>query len=80
MQAVFLDNWMRVTGKVLHGGAYFPDPRPAGPMAAQMFSSSPSGGNPVFHPYSFLTTSVSMVNTYGGSTVDCAIVCLAVHQ
>lgn len=45
MQAVFLDNWMRATGKVLHGDAYFPDLKPAGPLAAQMFSSSPHGGS-----------------------------------
>jgi cardiolipin synthase len=45
MQAVFLDNWMRATGKVLHGEAYFPDLKPAGQLVAQMFSSSPSGGS-----------------------------------
>jgi cardiolipin synthase len=45
MQAVFLDNWMRATGKVLHGEAYFPALKPVGQMAAQMFSSSPSGGS-----------------------------------
>jgi cardiolipin synthase len=45
MQSVFLDNWMRATGKVLHGVAYFPALKPAGPLAAQMFSSSPSGGS-----------------------------------
>lgn len=44
MQAVFLDNWMRATGVVLHGEAYFPPLRKAGDQAAQMFSSSPSGG------------------------------------
>ena len=45
MQSVFLDNWMRVTGDVLHGDAYFPALKPAGDLAAQMFSSSPSGGS-----------------------------------
>ena len=45
MQSVFLDNWMRATGRVLHGEAYFPVLKPAGPFAAQMFSSSPSGGS-----------------------------------
>ena len=46
MQAVFLDNWIKVTGEVLLGPAYFPPqpPRPVGPSVAQMFSSSPSGG------------------------------------
>lgn len=45
MQSVFLDNWMRATGKVLHGEAYFPSLKPAGTYSAQMFSSSPSGGS-----------------------------------
>ncbi|QJW83603.1 cardiolipin synthase B [Ramlibacter terrae] len=45
MQSVFPDNWMRATGKVLHGEAYFPWLKPAGNYAAQMFSSSPSGGS-----------------------------------
>jgi cardiolipin synthase len=45
MQSVFLDNWMRATGRVLHGEAYFPALQPAGDYAAQMFSSSPSGGS-----------------------------------
>lgn len=43
-------------------------------------SSATNGNNTVFHPYSFLTTSVSMTNTDGGTAVDCAIVCLAVHR
>lgn len=45
MQAVFLDNWMRATGAVLHGEDYFPALKPAGTYPAQMFSSSPSGGS-----------------------------------
>ncbi len=45
MQSVFLDNWMRATGKVLHGEAYFPALHPAGSLVAQVFSSSPSGGS-----------------------------------
>jgi cardiolipin synthase A/B len=45
MQSVFLDNWMRATGAVLHGETYFPALKPAGDAAAQMFSSSPSGGS-----------------------------------
>lgn len=45
MQSVFLDNWMRATGALLHGDAYFPALKPAGDFAAQMFSSSPSGGS-----------------------------------
>ncbi|MBT3068920.1 cardiolipin synthase B [Rhodoferax sp. U11-2br] len=45
MQSVFIDNWIKVTGDVLHGPDYFPALAPAGPAAAQMFSSSPSGGS-----------------------------------
>ncbi len=45
MQAVFLDNWIKVTGEVPHGPDYFPELAPAGTAIAQMFSSSPSGGS-----------------------------------
>ena len=45
MQAVFLDNWIKVSGEVLHGTAYFPPLSNAGSSLAQMFSSSPSGGS-----------------------------------
>ena len=44
-QSVFIDNWMKVTGDVLHGPHYFPALPPAGVSLAQMFSSSPSGGS-----------------------------------
>jgi cardiolipin synthase len=49
MQAVFMDNWIKATGVVLHGDAYFPELPPAGNDAAQMFSSSPSGGSESMH-------------------------------
>ena len=45
MQAVFLDNWIKVSGEVLHGAAYFPPLVATGSGLAQMFSSSPSGGS-----------------------------------
>ncbi|MEO5696942.1 MAG: phospholipase D-like domain-containing protein [Burkholderiaceae bacterium] len=45
MQAVFLDNWIKVTGDVLNGAQVFPVLGPRGTSAAQMFSSSPSGGS-----------------------------------
>ncbi|MBC7445255.1 MAG: cardiolipin synthase B [Polaromonas sp.] len=45
MQAVFMENWLKVTGKVMHGEAYFPAIAPAGTIDAQVFSSSPSGGS-----------------------------------
>ena len=44
MQAAFMENWIEVTGKVLHGEAYFPKLEPAGPHLAQFFISSPGGG------------------------------------
>ena len=45
MQAVFVDNWTKATGIVLDGPHYFPALEPRGGQAAQMFSSSPSGGS-----------------------------------
>ena len=45
MQAVFMDNWIKTTGAVLHGADYFPPLEPVGRGAAQVFSSSPSGGS-----------------------------------
>ena len=45
MQAVFMDNWIKSTGRVLHGPEYFPVLAPVGEGLAQMFSSSPSGGS-----------------------------------
>ena len=45
MQAAFLDNWMKVTGEVAHGGDYFPSLASAGGSDAQMFESSPTGGS-----------------------------------
>ena len=45
MQAVFADNWTKATGIVLDGEPYFPPLTAKGGHAAQMFSSSPSGGS-----------------------------------
>jgi cardiolipin synthase A/B len=69
MQAVFLDNWMRATGKVLHGEAYFPALQRAGRSAAQMFSSSPSGGSESMHLMYLLAItaarqSIDLANSY----------------
>jgi cardiolipin synthase len=44
MQAAFLDNWIKTTGCVLHGDAYFPALTAAGNQEMQMFISSPEGG------------------------------------
>jgi cardiolipin synthase len=52
MQAVFNDNWTKATSNVLHGDRYFPAiaPRGAGRgIAAQVFSSSPTGGAESMH-------------------------------
>lgn len=49
MQAVFVDNWIKATGAVLHGDTYFPELEPAGEMDAQMFGSSPTGGSTSMH-------------------------------
>jgi cardiolipin synthase A/B len=49
IQSVFIDNWIKATGRVLDGEEYFPDLSPpgksAGAMGAQMFRSSPTGGS-----------------------------------
>ncbi len=45
MQSVFLDNWIKVNGDVLHDDDYFPALVASGPLRAQMFSSSPTGGS-----------------------------------
>jgi len=45
MQAAFLDNWIKTTGNVLHGDAYFPDLAEVGELEMQMFISSPAGGS-----------------------------------
>ena len=49
MQAVFVDNWSKATGRVLDGVEYFPPLEPAGSHAAQMFGSSPTGGSESMH-------------------------------
>lgn len=49
MQSTFMDNWTKVTGKVLHTPEYFPQQRPAGPHPAQVFQSSIDGGAESMH-------------------------------
>jgi len=44
MQATFIDNWTKVSGKVLHGPDYLPEVPSLADTRAQMFSSSPDGG------------------------------------
>jgi cardiolipin synthase len=45
MQGVFMDNWIKTAGAVLHGAEYFPVEAASGSGPAQIFSSSPSGGS-----------------------------------
>jgi cardiolipin synthase len=46
LQASFAESWLEATGIVLGGPAYFPAPLPpAGPVAAQIVSSSPVRGD-----------------------------------
>jgi len=44
LQAAFLNNWVTVTGRVLHGQQYLPPLEAVGTQAAQAFTSSPGGG------------------------------------
>jgi cardiolipin synthase len=44
MQAAFMDNWIKTSGKVLQGPEYFPPLKPMGTVLGQVFTSSPSGG------------------------------------
>jgi cardiolipin synthase len=45
VQAAFIENWIEVTGRVLHGEEYFPPLAPAGAQAAQFIVTSPGGGS-----------------------------------
>ena len=49
MQAAFADNWVKVSGAILDGPAYFPPLAAAGPHFAQVFKSSPDGGAESMH-------------------------------
>ena len=69
MQAVFVDNWIKATGRVLHGAEYFPKLAPCGDMDAQMFGSSPVGGSESMHLMVLLAltaakTSIDIENAY----------------
>lgn len=70
MQAVFIDNWIKATGRVLHGAEYFPKlSATCGDMEAQMFGSSPVGGSESLHLMVLLAltaakTSIDIQNAY----------------
>jgi cardiolipin synthase len=44
MQAAFVDNWTKVSGRVLNGADYFPALTPVGEYYGQVFKSSVDGG------------------------------------
>lgn len=45
MQAAFMDNWLKIHAKVLHGADYFPPLEPVGKALTQVFKSSPTDGS-----------------------------------
>jgi cardiolipin synthase len=45
MQAGFMDNWIKTTGRVLHSNLYYPRLQPVGAQGMHLFVSSPAGGN-----------------------------------
>ncbi len=49
IQAAFNDNWIKTTGEVLNGEAFFPPLKPVGDMDAHMFVASPAGGSESMH-------------------------------
>ncbi|MGY0504652.1 phospholipase D-like domain-containing protein [Luteimonas sp. e5] len=49
LQAAFNDNWIKTSGELLNGAAYFPPLQKAGEMDAHLFIASPSGGSESMH-------------------------------
>ncbi|MEO5831317.1 MAG: phospholipase D-like domain-containing protein, partial [Rhodanobacter sp.] len=45
LQAGFMDNWIKTTGRVLHSDLYYPRLQPVGDHGMHLFVSSPAGGN-----------------------------------
>jgi len=86
MQAVFVDNWIKTTGRVLHGAEYFPKLAPAGDMDAQMFGSSPVGGSESMHLMVLLAltaarTSIDIENAYFvPDKLTCEALCSAARR
>ena len=64
MQAVFMDNWIKTTGRVLHGQEYFPTLGPVGNVPAQTFASSPSGGTESMHLMYMLSFTAAKESIY----------------
>ncbi len=49
MQAAFNDNWIKTTGEVLNGEAYFPPLSAVGDVDAHLFIASPASGSESMH-------------------------------
>ena len=49
IQGIFMDNWLKTRGLVLHGPEYFPALAQTGPYLAQAFKSSPRQGDIDMH-------------------------------
>ena len=49
IQAAFNDNWIKTTGEILNGEAYFPALAPVGDTDAHLFTASPAGGSESMH-------------------------------
>jgi cardiolipin synthase A/B len=49
LQGIFMDNWLKTRGIVLHGPDYFPPLAPTGSYLAQAFKSSPRQGDIDMH-------------------------------
>ena len=64
MQSAFLDNWMKTTGEVLHGGEYFPALAEVGEMKAQVFRSSPGEGSESVRLMYLLSAASARENIY----------------
>lgn len=64
VQAAFNDNWIKTTGEVLNGEAYFPPLEAVGDSPAHMFISSPAGGSESMHLMYLMSIASAM------STID----------
>jgi cardiolipin synthase len=49
LQAVFMDNWLKSRGELLHGADYFPPLAPTGSYSAEAFKGSPRQGDMDIH-------------------------------
>lgn len=59
VQAAYTDNWIKMTGEVLSGAAYFPALTPVGESPAQMFLASPAGGGESMHLMYLMTVAAA---------------------